>query len=58
MSDDELNIKAIVEKREIEKYSAEYFKIAGSKGGKSRAKKHSKKQLSEWSKKGGRPKKI
>lgn len=34
----------------------EYFKKTGSMGGKTRAKKHSKKQLSEWAKLGGRPK--
>jgi hypothetical protein len=33
-----------------------YFRTEGSKGGKKRAKKHSKKQLSEWGKLGGRPK--
>ena len=34
----------------------EYFRKTGSVGGKTRAKKHSKKQLSEWGKLGGRPK--
>ena len=34
----------------------EYFKKTGSMGGKARAKKHSKEQLSEWAKLGGRPK--
>jgi hypothetical protein len=33
----------------------EYFRKTGALGGKSRAKKYSKKQLSEWGKKGGRP---
>lgn len=32
----------------------EYFKKTGALGGKARAEKHSKKQLSEWGKKGGR----
>ena len=34
----------------------DYFRKTGAMGGKSRAKKHSKKQLSEWGKMGGRPK--
>jgi hypothetical protein len=34
----------------------EFFKKTGAEGGKTRAEKHSKKQLSEWGKKGGRPK--
>ena len=33
-----------------------YFQKTGAEGGKARAKKHSKKQLSEWGKLGGRPK--
>jgi hypothetical protein len=33
-----------------------YFRKEGSKGGKTRAKKHSKEQMSAWGKKGGRPK--
>jgi hypothetical protein len=33
-----------------------YFRKTGAEGGKARAKKHSKKQLSEWAKRGGRPK--
>lgn len=34
----------------------EYFRLTGAQGGKARAKKYSKAQLSEWGKKGGRPK--
>jgi len=34
----------------------EYFRKTGSMGGKARAEKHSKEQLSAWGKKGGRPK--
>jgi len=34
----------------------EYFRKTGAMGGKARARKHSKKQLSEWAKLGGRPK--
>ena len=34
----------------------EFFRKTGSIGGKKRAKRHSKKQLSEWAKLGGRPK--
>jgi hypothetical protein len=36
----------------------DYFRKTGALGGKSRAKKYSKKQLSEWGKMGGRPKKA
>ena len=32
-----------------------YFRKTGSMGGKARAKRYSKKQLSEWGKMGGRP---
>jgi len=34
----------------------EYFRKTGAAGGKARAKNHTKKQLSEWGKLGGRPK--
>jgi hypothetical protein len=34
----------------------EYFRKTGSIGGKTRAQKHSKEELSAWGKKGGRPK--
>ena len=34
----------------------EYFRKTGAMGGKARAKKHSKAQLSKWAKLGGRPK--
>ena len=34
----------------------EYFRKTGAMGGKARAKKHTKEQLSEWAKLGGRPK--
>jgi hypothetical protein len=39
----------------IPKDVLEYFKKTGAMGGKARAERHSKKQLSEWGKKGGRP---
>ena len=32
-----------------------YLRKLGSKGGKARAAKHSKQELSQWAKKGGRP---
>ena len=35
----------------------EYFRKVGAIGGKTRAARHSKKQLSEWGKMGGRPRK-
>jgi hypothetical protein len=34
----------------------EYFRKTGAMGGKARAKRYSKKQLSQWAKLGGRPK--
>ena len=34
----------------------DYFRKTGAMGGKARAKKHSKRQLSAWGKMGGRPK--
>lgn len=34
----------------------EYFRSTGAQGGKTRAKNHSKEQLREWAKLGGRPK--
>jgi len=34
----------------------EYFRKTGAMGGKARARNHSKEQLSEWAKLGGRPK--
>jgi hypothetical protein len=33
-----------------------FFQKTGAQGGKARAERHSKKQLSEWGKMGGRPK--
>ncbi len=40
----------------IPKAVLKYFQKTGAEGGKARAEKHSKKQLSEWAKLGGRPK--
>ena len=34
-----------------------YFQLTGAEGGKARARRHSKAQLSEWGRKGGRPRK-
>lgn len=34
MTNNQKNIKAIIEAGEVEKYSAEYFKLQGSRGGK------------------------
>jgi hypothetical protein len=45
-----------VSKPHIPEDVLEYFRETGAMGGKARAKKHSKKQLSEWAKLGGRPK--
>ena len=45
-----------MEKIRIPDEVMEYFRKTGAMGGKARAKKHSKAQLSEWAKLGGRPK--
>jgi hypothetical protein len=41
----------------IPKEVLKYFQRTGAEGGKARAEKHSKEQLSAWGKMGGRPKK-
>jgi hypothetical protein len=45
-----------VKKPRIPDEVLEFFKKTGAMGGKTRAKKHSKQQLSAWAKLGGRPK--
>ena len=45
-----------MEKPRLPEAVQEFFKATGSQGGKARAERHSKEQLSEWGKKGGRPK--
>jgi hypothetical protein len=40
----------------IPKEVLKYFQKTGAEGGKTRARKYSKEQLSQWGKKGGRPK--
>jgi len=45
-----------VKKIRIPEDVMEYFKKTGAIGGKTRAAKYSRKQLSEWGKLGGRPK--
>jgi hypothetical protein len=40
----------------IPKDVLKYFQKTGAEGGRARARKHSKEQLSEWGKMGGRPK--
>jgi hypothetical protein len=42
---------------DADKILRDYLVKLGSKGGKSRASKHSKEQLSKWGKRGGRPRK-
>lgn len=49
-------IVSLMEKPDIPEEVLNYFRRQGSKGGKARARKHSKKQLSKWAKLGGRPK--
>jgi hypothetical protein len=44
-----------VSKLRIPEDVMEYFRKTGSMGGKTRAEKHTKEQLSEWGKLGGRP---
>jgi hypothetical protein len=39
----------------IPEEAMKYFKLTGAEGGKARARKHTKAELSEWGKKGGRP---
>ncbi len=46
----------IMAKFKIPEDVMEYFRSNGSVGGKARAKNHSKEQLSEWGRRGGRPK--
>jgi general stress protein YciG len=41
---------------ELPKEVLKFFQKTGAQGGRMRAKTHSKEQLSEWGKKGGRPK--
>jgi hypothetical protein len=45
-----------MEKPRIPKAVLQFFKETGAEGGKARAEKYTQKQLSEWGKKGGRPK--
>jgi len=45
-----------VKKPRLPEEVLEYFRRTGAIGGKNRAKKHSKEQLSKWGKMGGRPK--
>jgi hypothetical protein len=40
----------------IPEAALKYFRLTGAEGGRARAQKHSKAQLSEWGKLGGRPK--
>lgn len=47
----------MTKRSEEKKLLSAYLKKLGSKGGKTRAAKYSSEQLSEWAKKGGRPKK-
>jgi hypothetical protein len=46
----------MAKKIQLPKDVLEFFERTGRKGGKARAKRHSKEQLSEWAKLGGRPK--
>ena len=45
-----------MEKPRIPKAVLQFFKETGAEGGKARAEKYTQEQLSEWGKKGGRPK--
>ena len=45
-----------MDKPRLPKAVMEFFKETGAQGGKARAERHSKEQLAEWGKKGGRPK--
>lgn len=46
----------MADKPKLPKAVLEFFKETGAQGGRARAAKHTKEQLSEWAKKGGRPK--
>lgn len=46
----------VVAKIRIPEDVMKYFQATGAMGGKARAANHSKEQLSEWGKRGGRPK--
>lgn len=48
----------MTKKIEIPEEVMKYFRLTGAQGGKARAAQHSKQQLSEWGKKGGRPRKA
>ena len=45
-----------MDKPRLPKAVLQFFKETGARGGKVRAERHSKAQLREWGKKGGRPK--
>jgi hypothetical protein len=45
-----------VKKLRIPEEVMAYFRLVGAQGGKARAKRHTKKELSAWGKLGGRPK--
>jgi hypothetical protein len=45
-----------VKKTKIPEEAMKYFRLTGSMGGKTRAERHSKEELQEWGKLGGRPK--
>jgi len=47
----------IPKKPKMPKDVIKFFRATGSEGGKMRAARHSKEQLSEWAKMGGRPRK-
>ena len=47
-----------MEKPRLPKAILQFFKETGAQGGRARAERYSKQQLSEWGKKGGRPKEV
>jgi hypothetical protein len=51
------NGSSMVKRVKMPKEVLKFFQATGSEGGKARAERHSKEELREWGKKGGRPRK-
>jgi general stress protein YciG len=48
-------VSSMVKRVKMPENVLRFFREAGSEGGKARAEKHTKEELREWGKKGGRP---
>ena len=51
-----VKIRIMAKKVKLPENVLKFFQATGSEGGKARAERHSKEELREWGKKGGRPK--